>query len=76
MDVVVPEIKYCVGDTFNIGDQSQADNTVLKHDAEDWKALGTHMYPQLVINGMTFKGRLTPDNVFEAICASFKHEPR
>lgn len=25
---------------------------------------------------MTFKGRLTPDNVFEAICASFKSEPR
>ena len=30
----------------------------------------------MVINGMTFNGRMTPDNVFEAICASFKVEPR
>lgn len=52
------------------------DNSVLKAAAEDWLALGTQLYPQLVINGMTFKGRLTPDNVFEAICASFKSEPR
>ena len=30
----------------------------------------------LTINGMTFRGQLTPDNAFEAICASFGHEPR
>jgi hypothetical protein len=30
----------------------------------------------MVINGKTFRGRLNPDNVFEAICASFQHEPK
>ena len=29
----------------------------------------------MVINSKTFRGRLTPDNAFEAICAAFKNEP-
>lgn len=69
-------IRECVDKTFNGNDYSTYDNVVLKSASEDWTALGTQLYPQLVINGMTFKGRLTPDNVFEAICASFQREPK
>jgi len=29
----------------------------------------------LIINSKTFRGRLTPDNAFEAICAAFIREP-
>ena len=69
-------IKACVADTFTGSNYAVNDNIILKAAAEDWAALGSQLYPQMVINGMTFKGRLTADNVFEAICASFKVEPR
>ena len=69
-------IRKCVDESFTGKDYSKNDNVVLRSSAEDWISLGTQLYPQLVINGMTFKGRLTPDNVFEAICASFQREPR
>ena len=52
------------------------DNSVLKDHANEWQLLGTHLSPAMVINNRTFRGRLTPDNVFEAICASFNHEPK
>ena len=52
------------------------DNSVLKDHANEWQKLGTHLSPAMVINNRTFRGRLTPDNVFEAICASFNHEPK
>lgn len=76
MDINVDVIRQCVKETFMGPDFAINDNQVLKASAEDWSALGTQLYPQMVINGMTFSGRLTPDNVFEAICASFKVEPR
>lgn len=69
-------IKKCVEETFSGSNHAINDNVVLRDAAEDWSSLGGQLYPQLVINGMNFKGRLTPDNAFEAICASFQHEPR
>mgnify|MGYP000147128182 CR=1 FL=1 len=69
-------IKNCVEETFYGKDFSKSENNVMKAASEDWADLGSNLYPQMVINGMTFKGRMTPDNVFEAICASFKVEPR
>ena len=68
-------IKTCVSDTFTGNNFAVNDNIILKAAAEDWTSLGSQLYPQMVINGMTFKGRLTADNVFEAICASYKVEP-
>lgn len=76
MDINTDVIKQCVKETFMGSDFTINDNLVLKAAAEDWSALGSQLYPQMVINGMTFNGRMTPDNVFEAICASFKVEPR
>lgn len=76
MGINVDIIRKCVKDSFMGDTPAQNDNSVLKAASEDWLALGKQLYPQIVINGMTFNGRLTPDNVFEAICASFKVEPR
>jgi hypothetical protein len=42
---------------------------------QDWLGLGTHLFPCIVINGLVFRGQLNPDNVFEAICASFTISP-
>ena len=64
-------INKCVDDSFGGGNKAINENYVLKSAQEDWEALGAKLYPQLVINGRTFKGRLSPDNAFEAICAAF-----
>jgi hypothetical protein len=64
-------IKKCVDETFKGPNHSIDENSMLRESTKDWEGLGAKLYPQLVINGMTFKGRLTPDNAFEAICASF-----
>ena len=43
--------------------------------SEDWTNYGHNLIPSVTINKKTFRGRLTPDNVFEGICASFVSEP-
>ena len=70
------ELEKCVEGTFEGDSMSLDDNSVLKDHANEWQLLGTHLSPAMVINNRTFRGRLTPDNVFEAICASFNHEPK
>ena len=70
------ELEKCVEGTFEGDSMSLDDNSVLKDHANEWQKLGTHLSPAMVINNRTFRGRLTPDNVFEAICASFNHEPK
>ena len=70
------ELEKCVAGTFEGDSMSLDDNSVLKDHANEWQKLGTHLSPAMVINNRTFRGRLTPDNVFEAICASFSHEPK
>ena len=41
-----------------------------------WLTYGTHMYPSVMINNSTFRGQVTPDNVFEAICSGFSEIPK
>ena len=43
---------------------------------KDWNNYGTHLYPSIVINNVTLRGRLTPDHVMEATCAAFYDEPK
>jgi len=43
--------------------------------SEDWTNYGHNLIPSININQKTFRGRLTPDNVFEGICAAFSSEP-
>lgn len=70
------EVDKCVAETFEGEDHSQADNSVLREMAQEWQKLGTHLSPSMVINNKSFRGRMNPDNVFEAICASYKKEPK
>ena len=65
----------CIKETFVNMDWSKDENQVLSVDSEDWNNYGTHLYPAVVINGKTLRGHLTPNNVFEALCAAFKTEP-
>lgn len=68
-------IDECVKSSFVSFDWSAADNQVLRGERKDWNALGSHYYPAVVINQKTLRGHLTPNNVFEALCAGFKYEP-
>jgi len=65
-------VQGCVDKTY-INDG--ADNSLLKAMSEDWTNYGHNLIPSININQKTFRGRLTPDNVFEGICAAFTSEP-
>ena len=56
-------------------DYSKVGNSILFKEQKEWNANGSHLYPAIVINGKTLRGHLTPNNVFEALCAAFKSEP-
>jgi hypothetical protein len=54
---------------------SKDDNTMLRADAEKWKALGSAYWPTIVINERTYRGDMVPDTVMTAICSAFSSEP-
>ena len=69
-------LKQCVENTFQDKEhKSTSKNALLEQWAYEWHNLGHQVYPSLIINNKTFRGRLTPDNAFEAFCAAFKDEP-
>lgn len=51
------------------------DNKHLRDMLFQWNNFGSHLYPSVVINNITFRGQLNPYNVFEAICAGYKDTP-
>ena len=71
-------VDNCVRDSFKSKgkvDYALDENIYFKKMAEEWHSYGTHLYPSVVINDVTFRGQLNPDNVFEAICAGFDDIP-
>ena len=74
--------RKCVADSFVSDGQTEstnyqlADNMVFQQHYNDYKTYGHNLFPSMVINQKVFRGRLTPDNSFEDICASFKYEPK
>uniref|UniRef100_A0A7S3CSQ3 Vacuolar sorting receptor thioredoxin-like domain-containing protein n=1 Tax=Strombidium rassoulzadegani TaxID=1082188 RepID=A0A7S3CSQ3_9SPIT len=77
LDIDFELVDDCVKATFeDPNDIERSNNNLLDSFAQDWMILGSHFYPAIVINDKTFRGRLTPFNAFEAICASYRDEPR
>ena len=70
------ELQECVAGTFRSDGDFESENDLLASFKEQWLSYGSHFYPAMVINGKTFRGRLTPYNAFEAMCAAYKHEPK
>lgn len=52
--------------------KDEDDNTLLQEDAIEWVLRGPHFVPAVVINNITYRGTLDPENVFQAICEGFK----
>jgi len=73
------KVDKCVHESFETTgagpDYSKDDNKILREMQENWNNLGSHLYPSVVINGVTFRGQLSPYNVFEAICAGYRDTP-
>jgi hypothetical protein len=47
----------------------------LRNEKDYMKINGPDFWPAVVINGMTFRGNLNVDHVFEAICQGFETRP-
>ena len=61
--------------TFMTPGDLDSENYVLKKIQTERHKIGLHIYPAVVINEVIFRGQVNPDNVFEAICASFRDMP-
>lgn len=53
-------------------DESNDENKLLSTDAIEWTLRGPHFIPAIVINKITYRGNLDPENVFLAICEGFR----
>jgi len=69
------EIFECVNESFDNQDHTISDNRILAKEFEDRSKNGPHFFPAMIINNITYRGFLTPDNVFQAICEGFKKHP-
>ena len=66
----------CVKETFGGSDNiNEADNKLLAKMEREWKMYGTAYWPSIVVNNKTYRGDITPDNVFGALCAGFRNLP-
>jgi hypothetical protein len=68
-------IKNCVDDSFIDKDHNKSDNRILEKEREHWDTKGPHFFPAVIINDQTYRGFLTPESVFQAICEGFKTQP-
>lgn len=80
MDITLSDrVDTCIKDSFESNgaepDYAKDDNKILREMLFEWNNLGSHLYPSVVINNITFRGQLNPYNVFEAICAGYKDTP-
>lgn len=80
MDSTLTEkVEKCINESFESNgpepDFAVDDNKILRSMLFEWNNLGSHLYPSVVINNITFRGQLNPYNVFEAICAGYKDTP-
>lgn len=70
LDYTVTE--SCVNSSFDNSDHGTGDNSVLATEVDAWNAHGSHYIPSVIINSVAYRGTLDPENVFSAICNSFK----
>jgi len=68
----------CVDDSFGETEADfkklglDADNQLLKKDANEIKRLGIYHNPAITINDSLYRGDLDGQDIFEAICSTFK----
>jgi len=69
-------IDTCVEESFIGDDHGKSVNQILDIENKDWNTNGPHIFPAIVINKVAYRGFLTPENIFQAICEGFKNAPK
>ena len=67
-------VQNCVDKSFEDGDVEK-DNSILSKEVVDWGLHGSGFYPGIIINGVVYRGDISPEDVFQAVCAGFKDKP-
>lgn len=75
LDIPYDRIWDCVEESFYSKNHVKSDNSILSKESFTWKDNGPHFFPAIIINNVTYRGSLNPDNVFQAICKGFKDAP-
>lgn len=76
----IHDANVCVNGTFTSWDSNSVnyqtdENPTLAEMQEQWNKYGSHLFPSVVINNITFRGQVNADNVFEAACSAFSTLP-
>jgi hypothetical protein len=72
----VSYINDCVRDSFKGSDETmESDNLILRADREWAEKFGLKLHPSIIINGHTYYGDVTGQNLALAICDAYKEAP-
>jgi len=73
------DVMECVGrNSYHFGksDNARTHNRLLQED-RDWALrLGVILHPSISINNITYRGDVNGYDIFRAVCAGFKEQPR
>lgn len=69
------ETQRCVDDSFYKANRESSENDILRDELEYMRKYGPQYFPAAVINNITYRGVLEPENFFDAVCAGFKDKP-
>jgi len=66
------QVQDCIDDSFEVRGDHTSDNKYLREDKEKAVKYGISVHPSMSINNFTYKGDLDGEDVFKAICTSFR----
>jgi hypothetical protein len=69
------DLTKCVEDGFDGPNHNKDDNSILFAEQGYFQSNGPHIFPAITINNQTYRGFLTPEHVFEALCNGFLDKP-
>ena len=65
------DVEQCVDNSFKIAGNNQTDNILFYKDKTLAEIYGMSIHPAITINGQIYRGDLTGEDIFRAVCASF-----
>jgi hypothetical protein len=75
LNIPYKNIKECVDNSFYDKNHNKSENRILEKEREQWISKGPQFFPAIIINNQTYRGFLTSENIFQAICEGFKKQP-
>jgi len=75
LGINVEAVNECVDNSFVIKGDRSSDNKILAADREFANSVGVVLHPAVTVNNMTYRGDISGENIFRAICAGFLKMP-